>query len=318
MKAVVVHEPGDEEQLQYGDAPDPQPGPDQVLVRVRAAGINRGDLGRRQGLYPGRTEYPLIIGWDIAGTVESVGEGVTGFAPGQRVVARIPQGGYAELALAPAGQTTPMPDGVTFEQAAALPVAYLTSWFALKRYARLQPGEWCLVQAGASGVGVAGIQIAKQIGAKVITTAGTDEKLALCRELGADVLVNYTTTDFRDAVLRETKDGVEVVLESVGGEVLQRSVESLAQYGRLVSVGNSSREPAPVDLAQLLRRRIILAGFYLGFEPGLQGATAELLQMVADGRIKAVIDRTFPLADTAAAHRYVGERRNLGKVLLIP
>jgi len=319
VKAAVVHEFGAEEVLRYEDVSDPTPAPDEVLIRVRAAGINRGDLGRRMGTYAAAVALPFIIGWDIAGTVASAGQDVTGFRPGDRVVARVPQGGYAELAAAPAHQTVKIPAGVSFEQAAALPVAYLTSWFALKHQGALQPGETCLVQAAASGVGVAGIQIAKAMGARVLTTASTEKKLELGRRLGADVAINYTTTDFVEVVQRETdRRGVDVVLESVGGDVLTRSVTALAQFGRLVSVGNSSRSPAPTDLAQLLGKRISLFGFYLGAEHGVPKALAELLDMVAAGTIEAVLDRSFPLRDAAEAHRYVASRGNMGKVLLIP
>lgn len=319
MKAAVVHEFGAEDVLRYEDVPDPRPGPGEVLVRVRAAGINRGDLGRRMGTYPAGVQLPFIIGWDIAGTVEALGPGVSGPPPGTRVVALIPQGGYAELAVAAAAQTVPLPDGVSFEQAAALPVAYLTSWFALRHQGALQSGESCLVQAAASGVGVAGIQIAKAMGARVLTTASTEEKLALGRRLGADVLINYTTTDFVEVVKQETGGtGVDVVLESVGGDVLVRSIAALAPFGRLVSVGNSSRSAAPADMAQLLGRRISLFGFYLLVERGLGAGLAELVELVAAGKITAVIDRTFPLEEAAAAHRHVASRANLGKVLLIP
>lgn len=319
MKAAIVHEHGAEDVLRYEDVPDPVPGPGQVLVRVKAAGINRGDLGRRMGTYPGTLRLPLIIGWDIAGVVEAVGPDVDGFPIGARVVGRIPQGGYAELALSPATQTVLIPEGVSFEQAAALPVAYLTSWFALNHQGRLSSAETCLVQAAASGVGVAGIQIAKAIGARVITTASTEEKLALGKRLGADVVVNYTTTDFVDVCRDETEGkGVDVVLESVGGDVMTRSVAALAPFGRLVSVGNSSRSPSPTDLAQLLSKRIELYGFYLGAEYGQEAALATMMEWIADGKMEAVLDRTFPLSEAAEAHRYVASRANLGKVLLIP
>jgi len=232
VKAAVVHEFGAEEVLRYEDVSDPTPAPDEVLIRVRAAGINRGDLGRRMGTYAAAVALPFIIGWDIAGTVASAGQDVTGFRPGDRVVARVPQGGYAELAAAPAHQTVKIPAGVSFEQAAALPVAYLTSWFALKHQGALQPGETCLVQAAASGVGVAGIQIAKAMGARVLTTASTEKKLELGRRLGADVAINYTTTDFVEVVQRETdRRGVDVVLESgASGRAVVPSGASTGQF----------------------------------------------------------------------------------------
>ncbi|HTE83622.1 MAG TPA: NAD(P)H-quinone oxidoreductase [Dehalococcoidia bacterium] len=319
MKAAIVHEFGPEDVLRYEDVPKPVPGPGEVLIRVRAAGINRGDLGRRAGVYRGGGELPLIVGWDIAGDIEALGPNVSGPQQGARVAARIPQGGYAELAVAPAAWAIPIPDGVSYEQAASLPVAYLTSWFALKHHGSLKAGESCLVQAGASGVGVAGIQIARGTGARVFATAGTEEKVALARRLGAEVAINYSTDDFVQVVMDQTRGrGVDVVLESVGGDVLTRSVEALAPFGRLVCVGNSSRQPAPADLTQLLTKRISLFGFYLGAEQGTGAALSELLDLVSTGRIEAVIDRTFPLSAAAEAHRYVGSRSNLGKVLLIP
>jgi len=319
LKAAIVHEFGPEDVLRYEDVPKPVPGPGEVLIRVRAAGINRGDLGRRAGVYRGGGELPLIVGWDIAGDIEALGPNVSGPQQGARVAARIPQGGYAELAVAPAAWAIPIPDGVSYEQAASLPVAYLTSWFALKHHGSLKAGESCLVQAGASGVGVAGIQIARGTGARVFATAGTEEKVALARRLGAEVAINYSTDDFVQVVMDQTRGrGVDVVLESVGGDVLTRSVEALAPFGRLVCVGNSSRQPAPADLTQLLTKRISLFGFYLGAEQGTGAALSELLDLVSTGRIEAVIDRTFPLSAAAEAHRYVGSRSNLGKVLLIP
>jgi NADPH:quinone reductase len=322
MKAAIIHEFGSEDVLKYEDVPDPTPGPGQVVIRVHAAGINRGDLGRRQGGYGGAgaaATLPLIIGWDVAGVVEALGPGVEGPAVGTRVAARISQGGYAELAPMPARWAVPIPDGVSFVQAAALPIAYLTSWFALKHQGALKAGETCLVQAAASGVGVAGIQIARVMGARVFTTASTEEKLALGRRLGAEVAINYTTTDFVDVVRQETDGrGVDVVLESVGGDVLTRSVAALAPFGRLVSVGNSARAPSLTDLAQLGGRRLSLFGLFLGDEEGPREALAELLDLVAAGEIEAVIDRSFPLSEAAAAHRYVASRANFGKVLLIP
>lgn len=321
MKAAVVHEFGAEEALRYEEVPPPAPGPGEVLVRVRAAGVNRGDLARRAGTYPGGNTLsgPLIIGWEIAGVVEALGPDLSTPALGTRIVARVPQGGYAEVAAAPVEQTAVIPDGVSFEQAAALPVAYLTAWFALHRQGALALGESCLVQAGASGVGVAAIQLAALAGARVFATAGSEAKLALARRLGAAIAIDYEREDFVAAVRRETGGrGVDLVLDSVGGDVLARSLDVLAPGGRLVSVGNSARRAAPVDLAQLVGRRLSLFGFALPGEHGQGEALAELLHLVAAGRLESVIDRSYPLAEAAEAHRYLASRANLGKLLLIP
>lgn len=320
MKAAVVFEPGTEEALRYQDVPDPECGPDEVRIRVSAAAINRGDLGRRAGLYRGgELKYPLIIGWDIAGEIERVGAEVRDRRVGERVVALIPQGGYAELATAPGKAAVPLPDNVSFDEAAALPVAYLTSWYALRRRARLQAGEVALIQAGASGVGVGGIQMAKNLGATVITTAGSEDKVAFCKIVGADYAINYADQDFAEEVRRITNGGgVNVVVESVGGETLVKSLDALAPFGRLVSVGNSSRQTAMIDATAFLAKRCQMEGFSLLVQPDLPDELANLVQEVSKGTVKAIIDKIYPLREVAAAHRYVGERRNIGKVILHP
>ena len=320
MKAAVANEPGNEEVLQYQEAPDPACGDGQVRIRVRAAAINRGDLGRRAGRSAGaQLSWPLIIGWDIAGEIESVGSGVADRKVGDRVVALIPQGGYAELATAPAGDTVPLPDNVSFDEGAALPVAYLTARYALLWRAGLQAGETVLIQAGASGVGVGAIQMAKNQGATVITTAGSGEKVEFCKGLGADHVINYRDQDFAQEVRRITNDaGVDVVLESVGGETLAKSMDVLGQFGRLVSVGNTVRETATMDVTAFLAKRCHLEGFSLLVQDDIPAELADLVQEVSDGSIKAVIDKVFSLSEAAEAHRYVAERRNMGKVILRP
>lgn len=320
MKAAIVREPGDESALRYEDVPDPEGGAGQVVIAVKAASINRGDLSRRQGTYGEGQTYPLIIGWDVAGVVESVGEGVTGRKPGDRVVAIVPQGGYAEKAASLVEGTVPLPATVSFEEAAALPVVYLTAWYALVVRCRLQKGETALIQAGASGVGTAGIQIAKLFGAQVIATAGGPEKVAFVREMGADHAIDYRRQDFLEEVRRITKGaGVNVVLESVGGETLVNSVEALAFAGRLATVGNTVRQPAPLDASMLLAKAVSLFGLQMASDPlPLPALLADIVDRVAKGELRPVIDRTFPLSEAAEAHRYVAQRKNRGKVLLIP
>ena len=318
MKAAIVHEPGGEEALYYEDVPDPKCGPEEVRIRVRATALNRADLARRAGLLPG-TKWPLVIGWDVAGEVESVGSRVEDRKVGERVVALIPQGGYAELATSPSKDVVPLPDNVSFDEAAALPVAYLTAWYGLRRRARVQAGEVVLISAAASGVGVGGIQMAKNLGATVIATVGTDTKVEFCKRLGADHAINYRERDFAEEVSRITNDGgVNVVLESVGGEMLTKTFDVLAPFGRLISVGIASGQPGMVDSTRFLTKGWQMEGFLLLREPDLPNELANLVREVSQGRVKAVVDKTYPLSEAGEAHRYLEDRRNIGKVILHP
>lgn len=323
MKAVRIHEFGDESVLLYEDAPDPVPGPGQVLIRIRAAALNRGDLSRRRGGAQTPPALPFIIGWDAAGDVVSSGPGASGFPTGQRVVSLLPHGGYAELAVGPADLTVAIPDGVSYDEAAALPVAYLTAWVALLQTMGLKAGESCLIQAASSGVGMAAVQIAKHVvkAGLVITTAGSDDKVARAKTLGADHAINYSSSDFLTETMRLTNGrGVDVVLEVVGGDVFKRSQQALAEGGRLVSAGRSSGEAAEVDLELASRKHQIVTTTW-----GAMGGAANdyradalkrILQLVKDGTLKVIIDKTFPLSQTAEAHRYLAGRNQFGKVLL--
>ena len=323
MKAAIIHETGNEDVFRYEDVPDPEPRPRQVLLRIESASVNRGDLFRRDGSYGGGTQtLPLIIGWDVAGTIIGVGSEVGTRQVGQRVVATLPQGGYAEMTAVNEAGTVPIPDSVSFDEAASIPIVFLTSWFALRDVANLKEGETALIQSAGSGVGMAGIQIAKHMGCTVITTAGSQDKLDKARELGADHCINYNEADF----LAETmsiieRAGVDVVLEAVGGEVLTKSVQALAMGGRAVTVGNTSRQPATVEPGLMLNRLLTLKGFSLAAQMGSGGVMQELqtiLDLFAEGKLRTVIDRVFPLSEAAEAHRHLGDRRNFGKVLLRP
>jgi NADPH2:quinone reductase len=323
VKAIRVHEYGDESVLRYEEVADPEPAPRRLVVKVEAASINRGDLARRQGTYGGGlTALPFTPGWEVAGTVEALGEGVEGFAAGDRVIAQMGDGGYAEKALVHQGGTFKMPEGMSFEEGCSIPVVFLTAWFALRKLCRLQANEMALIQAGGSGVGIAAIQIAKLAGARVITTAGSDEKCGRCLELGADHATNYREKDFVQEVNRITEAaGADVVLESVGGEVFEKSLAAMGRYGRLCVVGNSSGQPNSVDPRSLMFKNLTVSAFYLGAEIAAGGAAPameDLLRLLQQGKLRTVIDRTFPLSETAAAHRYLGERRNFGKVVLVP
>ncbi|MBI2855518.1 MAG: zinc-binding dehydrogenase [Chloroflexi bacterium] len=325
MKAVRIHEFGDEGVLRYEDVPDPSIGSKDVLVQVRAASINRGDLGRRAGGGGAAPpSIPLIIGWDVAGEVVQVGPEVDKLRVGQRVVVRLPEGGYAELAAAPAAWAVPLPDEVGFDEGASLPVAFLTAWVSLLDTAGLAAGETALVQSAGSGVGMAGVQIARHVaGARVFTTAGTDAKVARARELGADVAINYTTQDFLAEVRQQTQgQGVQVALDSVGGDVFSRSQQVLAEGGRLVSVGRSSGSAPEVDTALAERKsQRVVTGWALGTQRTREEAAEDLgriVDLVARGTLKTIIDRVFPLSEAAEAHRYLASRAQFGKVILRP
>jgi NADPH:quinone reductase-like Zn-dependent oxidoreductase len=313
---------GGPEVLQLRDVPEPTLLPAQVLVEVRAAGVNRGDLQRREAPPAEGAVLPMIIGWEVAGIVRAAGELIQHVRPGDRVVAILTNGGYAELATPVGMATLPIPDSLSFEEAAGIPVAYLTAWFALTRRAALRGGEAALIQAAGAGVGTAGVQIARLRGARVIATAGSDEKLARIRDLGANEAVNYRTTDFAQAVWQFTGGrGVDVVLESVGGDTLIRSIELLAPGGRLVSVGNTSAKFPPIDSGLLMEKDISLMGLYLGAELMRSGAIEEFAKVVdlcARGELKVIVDRVLPLAEAAQAHHILADRSNFGKVILRP
>jgi NADPH:quinone reductase-like Zn-dependent oxidoreductase len=324
MKAVVINEYGDESVLAYQDMPDPTAGPDEVLIRVRAASINRGDFGRRAGFFQAGPP-PLIIGWDIAGDVVEVGPEVSGLHPGQRVVSQVMGGGYAELAVAPADATVPMPDGISYEAAASLPVAWLTAWIALLDTAGLREGETALVQSVSSGVGMAGVQVAKKIaGASLVfTTAGSDEKCKRGLTLGADYAINYSVEDFETEVLQKTRGrGVDVALDMIGGETFAKTQRCLAEGGRLVSVGRAGGIGGEVDqdLAQRRGHRITTGWLVFTIKPRqqLSAALAEIMDAVAAGNLDPLVDRVFPLSEAAEAHRYLAGRKQFGKVLLRP
>ena len=324
MKAAYVEQFGTEDALIYGDLPDPQPGPNQVLIRVKAAALNRGDLMRRAGTYGGvaPTSFPFVDGWEVAGIIEAIGSGVRDRSVGQRVVATMVHGGYAELAAVSRSGTVPLPDSLSFEEGASIPIVFLTSWYGLVKMARIQAEDTVLVQSGGSGVGMAGIQIAKHFGARVITTAGSAEKVAKAREFGADEAINYTEQDFLPEVMRFTNDaGVNGVLESVGGDVLTKSIEALAPLGWLVIVGNSSQSSVTPDMGMLRRKNGTVTNLNLGGQMAYGGVMAELakiMQLCGQGKMKTMVDQTFPLKEAAEAHRYLAQRKNFGKVLLLP
>jgi len=323
MKAIRIHKFGPtEEVLQYEDVPVPEPKPGEILIKVEAASLNRADLGLRKGTYRISPDaLPLIPGREFAGIVEKVGTGVNEYQTGERVVAYPSLGGYAEYAVAKTAEVLPVPDGVTSAQAAATPTVFLTAWFGLVTDGNLKTGEWLLVQGGSSGVGNAAIQIAKHLGAKVIATSGSEEKCRRLRQLGADVTIDVSGTDFLPEVMGVTDNrGVDVVLEMIGGEVYQKSLQALAPGGRLFSIGGAfgaipDSPPALSDGRKATRFSITN---YLKSRPADFQQLDEILKLVQENKFQVVIGKTFPLAEARAAQRYLEGREHFGKVILTP
>ncbi len=320
MKAAVYYENGDPGVLTYETVPDPKCGPQEVVIQVAAVSVEGGDtLNRWRGALAGR---PHIVGYQAAGEIIDLGSEVTGLKRGQKVVTVAAAGSHAELRVAPARNAWPIPDGYDIQQAAAIPITFGTAHECLFEFGRLKAGETVLVQAGAGGVGVAAIQLAKRAGAKVIATASSDEKLKRLGRLGLDHGVNYRREDVVKAVMRLTnKVGVDLVVDPVGGQTLQASLLSLGYRGRVVMVGAAGREAMQVDVSTLMGGNRSLIGVFLGAEIAtdrIHDAIQALIDDAARGDIISVIDRTFPLAKAADAHAYIESRQAVGRVLLIP
>jgi len=342
MKAVAIVEHGGIDGLRYMELPDPQPGVGEVVIKVRACALNHLDIWLRLGIPAYRLSLPHVPGSDVAGEVVAVGDGVTNVQVGDKVIVnpnltcgecewcRMGEdsmcqsfgifgakfwGGYAEYAKVPARNLLPMPSNLTFEQAAAFPLTFLTAWHMLITRAGLKAGERVLVIGAGSGVGVAAVQIAKLAGAFVIATAGTDEKCERAKALGADATINHSRENIADKV-RELTDGrgVDVVFEHVGPAVFEQCVRALAKGGRLVTCGATSGPTVTVDLRYFYSRQLALIG-------SMMGRTSELLtivRLVGEGKLKPVTDRTFPLADAAKAQEVLESRNFFGKLVLIP
>ena len=308
-----------------GDAPTPAPGQGQILIKVEAAGVNRPDVLQRKGFYPppkGHTELP---GLEVAGEVAAGGPGTSRFRLGDRVMALVTGGGYATYCVADEGSCLPVPPSLSLVEAAACPRRSSPSGTTCSSAARLKSGEWLLVHGGTSGIGVTAIQLAKALGAKVITTAGSDEKCGACRELGAERAVNYRSEDFVDAVAAETEGrGVDVILDMVGGDYVERNIRSLADDGRLVNIGYQEGSKVTLDLMRVMLKRLTLTGSTLRIRPNeVKAAIARaveenVLPLLADGRVKVIVDRTYPLSEAAEAHRRMESSEHIGKIVLVP
>ena len=322
MKAAVYYETGGPEVFRYEDVPDPEPGPGDILVEVEAVSIEGGDTLNRFG--GELTRVPHVVGYQCAGTVAAAGSEVKGFAVGDRVVTVGLDGSHAERRAVPAAFAWVVPEGVSTEEAACVPVPFGTADDCLFEFGRLQAGETALIHAGAGGVGIAAIQMAKRAGARVFATASSDDRLERLRDLGLDEGINYVTHDFVAEARRLTDGrGVDVIVDSVGGKTLQGSILALAYRGRCVTVGDAGRAPAEqVDISTMRPNNQTLSGYFLGAElllaPRAHAMIAGHLEAIARGELRVVIDRTFPLADAAAAHAYIESRQAFGRVLLIP
>jgi len=323
MKAVIVEKPGDENALKIGEVADPAIEPDQILIRVRAAGVNRADILQRQGFYPPPPGASDIIGMECAGEVAAVGGDVPGWKIGDRAMALLPGGGYAERAAVHYGSAMKIPAPLNFEEAAGIPEVFLTAFLNFFLLAGIKRGETALIHGGGSGVGTASILILKEAGVRVIVTAGADEKCDQCRQLGADVAINYKRGPFAPAVKAATDGrGVDVILDSIGGAYLSGNIESLAQGGRLVLIGLMNGTRAELDLAAVLRRHLKIFGSTLRMRPAAEKAqivAAFLGQFGAAleaGRLRPPIYRVVPAADAPTAHRMMQASEHFGKIIL--
>jgi len=340
MKAVRIHEFGGPEVLHYEDAPDPVPRKDQVLVRVRACAMNHIDLWVRKGLP--NVKLPHILGSDISGEVVEAGEYITAFAPGQRVLlapmtfcnhcakcvaglqnhcpgftvlGNLVDGGYCELIAVPAVNVIPIPPNLDFNQAASIPLVFLTAWHMLVGCAGIRPGQAVLVLGANSGVGIAAIQIAKLFRARVIATAGDERKMQLALELGADNVIN----DYQQEIAQETrkithKEGVDIVIEHVGAATWEQSLKCLKPGGKLVTCGATTGPQVGIDLRFLFARQLSLLGSYMGTLAELH----EVLKHIFQGTLKPVVDHIFPLKEARAAHEYMERSQMFGKIVLNP
>jgi putative PIG3 family NAD(P)H quinone oxidoreductase len=323
MHAVVISEPGGPEVLQWTEVPDLRPGPGQVLVEVAAAGVNRADLMQRQGLYPPPAGAPPYPGLECSGTVAALGEGVTGWHVGEQVCALLSGGGYAEQVVVPAGQLLPVPKGSTLIEAAAFPETACTVYSNVFLTAGLTAGETLLVHGGGSGIGTMAIQLAKHAGARVAVTAGSQEKLDVCRALGADITINYREEDFVDSLMAATDGhGADVILDIVGAAYLARNIAALAADGRIANIGMQQGRRAELDFGALMAKRGAISSTSLRARPAEQKAsivaavTEHVWPVVGAGLIRPVIDTELPMRQAAEAHRIMADSAHTGKILL--
>ena len=322
MKGIVVENQKTKPTLVWSDVDDVEIGPDEVLVDVHASAVNRADLMQARGAYPPPPGASPILGLEMAGVVVDVGDNVADWQEGDRVCALLPGGGYAQQVSVPADMLISLPDDWSFAQGAALPEVWLTAYVNLFLEGKLQPGETLLVHAAGSGVGTAAIQLGKAVGATVYATAGAAFKLERCKALGADLTINYKEQDFAQEIMA-VSDGVDVILDPVAAAYLERNVEVLKRFGRLILIGLLSGISAPLNMAHMLRKRLTIVGSTLRTRPldekvSITRQFAEqFMPQLKSGELQTIIDTTFPIEQAQAAHEYVAANKNLGKVILI-
>ena len=322
MRAIEVTSYGDSGAIEPAERERPEPGAGEVRIAVEAAGINFADIMQRRGHYHGGPAAPFVPGLEVAGTIDAVGDGV-GREVGETVVSMVDNGGYAEYAIADAAGLLPVPDGLSMAEAAGFPVQFLTARNCLHEWGELSEGESVLIHAAAGGVGTAAVQLAREAGAEIFGTASTAEKLDRATQLGCDHPINYEEEDFVAAVEAETDHGVDLVLDGVGGETTEQSLDALAQFGRMVVYGAASGTPGRLQTDNLLFGNYRIVGYHLGRAIQLRpmevlGAVPELAEMLAAGDLEVQFDRAFDLGNAAQAHEYIESRQSIGKVVLTP
>ena len=323
MAVIEMTGAGGPEVLVPGERPVPEPGPGEILIKVAAAGVNRPDILQRSGAYPPPPGASDMLGLEVAGEVVALGVGTSRFRVGDVVCALVPGGGYAAFAKTPESQALPVPAGLSLQEAAALPETFFTVWVNVFERGALRQGETLLVHGGTSGIGTTAIMLGKAFGARVLATAGSAEKCAAITRLGADRAIDYKTEDFVAAVREATgKRGADVILDMVGGSYVQRNYEAAADQGRIVQIAFLGGAKAEVDFTKLMTKRLVHTGSTLrprtvDEKAAIAGALeAKVWPLLADGRVRPVMDRIFPLAEAAAAHRRMEAGDHIGKIVL--
>ncbi len=324
MIAIEIREPGGPEVLVPVERPRPQASVGDVLIKVVAAGVNRPDVLQRRGRYPPPPGASDIPGLEIAGAIEAVGAGVSGWNAGDQVCALVAGGGYAEYCVAPAAQCLPVPRGLDITAAAGVPETFFTVWTNVFERGRLKPGESILVHGGSSGIGTTAIQLARAFGSRVFATAGSAEKCAACEAMGAERCINYRDTDFVAAIRELTGgNGVDVVLDMVGGDYVPRNLDVLALEGRLVQIGTLGGPNTEINIGVIMQKRLTVTGSTLRARPvadkvRIASAVRDLVwPLLESGAVKPIIHATFPLRDAAGAHRLMESSTHIGKIVLV-